>query len=1437
MAAGVEVCKAGFCTFSQQLFVINMALLIKRMRLSVTASAIFFFVSIHSFAQEGLFQPRFVPLPGSRNYDDIQTVLPDSKGFLWFGCNQGLVRFDGNAFHHFEPGIGSKTIASGAITALHEDANGMIWIGTMDKGLYSYHYNNDTFTHHVFSTKPATIFSIEKYNDGVVLSTAAGVFILDKANRERQLKFAGSLQKNDFTIVKTVQDTKAKNILWLLASTGLYSYDDNTAAVKKWHHYGFSIDETGNMLATLVATDGKIFSATKNKGLIEFDIATAKTTPHIFSATSTTAYTSNNIDALFSYAENNLFVATQDSGVALFNKATARFSFMRQGNFSENSFYRFHAKAFAANSETVVMSSQHDGIWVFSKSSQLFHPVDVPSKYNKVPGTLYTRSIYASPDGKVFAGSYFGDGLYVFSNGGVRPYPFLRDGNSGQTLIINAIFRDYNNVVWLASHENGILIFDEAKDKITSAVEIYPALKKIAAKKIYCFHQDKQNNLYVATGDAGLIKLDAARHGITNYLHNDKDSTTILSDILFAEKIFEDSKGRLWLSSKAGISVLETASQKFYHFTNEPGRYNTVPASFWYPVEQDDKGFIYIGTSDGIYQISADGKTLANAKHFTEKEGLQHHTVFSFVKDKQGMLWVTCRSGLSCYNPATNSFTNFNHKNGLPAKTLMAPMQLAPDGNIYHGAVEKYFSFNPAALLSQKDSAKVWLSSFKLFDKDSINGISLNNIQQLNLHYYQNSFSFSFVSPSLFYPDAVRYAYMLDGFDKEWKYSGGRNYASYTNVGPGNYVFKVKAAGANGMSSHIKTIEIIIAPPFWLSLWFRVFAIVFAVAVGYAFIKRREMLAAKREAEKTELEKLKALAYQYQLEIEQVVNYFATSIHEQDTIDGMLWDVAKNCISKMGFEDCVIYLKDEKRNVLVQKAAWGPKTTEENKIVNPIYIPVGKGIVGSVALHNKPEIINDTTKDHRYIIDDASRLSEISVPVSTGNKVLGVIDSEHSGKNFYTDSHLQVLTTIASLLASRIEKITAEEATRQKEMELLTMKNNSYQYQLEVEKIINFFATSISAHFSADDILWDISENLIGQLDFEECMIYLWNDDKTMLVQRAGHGLKGDMKVEINKTVYNVPKGKGLVGATAENGIYILVNDTSKDSRYFSADAKIMFSELCVPIIQKNEVVGVINTEHSKKNFFTAKHIHILSTIASLCADKLDKINTEQKNRQKEIEVLKLNKDLATWQVTAMRAQMNPHFIFNAMNSIQQFTLKNDSDNANLYISKFSTLLRKVLHTSEQNSISLEEEIEQLQLYLDIEKLRVGEDFVYSITADREIEIDALKIPGMLVQPFVENAVKHGLALKEGEKKLTVHYLMPDEHHLNVTITDNGIGRQRSAALKQQQKLIPHDSKGIQLVQERLQLLEQSKEHQSAILITDLPNHSGTQVTVVIPIS
>lgn len=159
----------------------------------------------------------------------------------------------------------------------------------------------------------------------------------------------------------------------------------------------------------------------------------------------------------------------------------------------------------------------------------------------------------------------------------------------------------------------------------------------------------------------------------------------------------------------------------------------------------------------------------------------------------------------------------------------------------------------------------------------------------------------------------------------------------------------------------------------------------------------------------------------------EIVRYFSQSILRSNNVDDILWDIASNCIEKLNFEDCIIYIVDTGRNVLTQKAAYGEKVLDNNEIACPIEIPIGKGIVGTVAKTGVAEIVNDCSIDYRYIVDDVARLSEICVPIIYENKVIALIDSENKNKGFYTQEHLDILTSIATISATKIAKIVAEE--------------------------------------------------------------------------------------------------------------------------------------------------------------------------------------------------------------------------------------------------------------------------------------------------------------------------------------------------------------------------------------------------------------------------
>lgn len=208
-----------------------------------------------------------------------------------------------------------------------------------------------------------------------------------------------------------------------------------------------------------------------------------------------------------------------------------------------------------------------------------------------------------------------------------------------------------------------------------------------------------------------------------------------------------------------------------------------------------------------------------------------------------------------------------------------------------------------------------------------------------------------------------------------------------------------------------------------------------------------------------------------------------------------------------------------------------------------------------------------------------------------------------------------------------------------------------------------------------------------------------------------------------------------------------------------------------------------------------------------------------------------MEKRLANSQLSALKAQMNPHFMFNALNSIQDLVLQQDTANAQLYLGKFSELTRAVLEASGDEFISLQKETEMLRLYLDLEKLRFGNDMQYTLLVDEQIDTDEMKIPAMLVQPFVENALKHGLLHKQGSKQLEVEFAMKGAM-LVCTIDDNGIGRKAAEEINARKK--KHKSFATEATADRLRLLHDYYNLNIDLQLIDKP--TGTRVVLTIPV-
>jgi putative methionine-R-sulfoxide reductase with GAF domain len=404
---------------------------------------------------------------------------------------------------------------------------------------------------------------------------------------------------------------------------------------------------------------------------------------------------------------------------------------------------------------------------------------------------------------------------------------------------------------------------------------------------------------------------------------------------------------------------------------------------------------------------------------------------------------------------------------------------------------------------------------------------------------------------------------------------------------------------------------------------------------------------------------------------------------------------------------------------------------------------------------------------------------------------------------------------------------------RKTEMEkthIQKLKADDYKNQFELEQISNYFSSSLAGKKTAEEVLWDVASNLIGRMNYADCMIYLWNEDKTKMVQKAAFGPKGKPEF-ISANIFDVVPGQGVVGYVMETRQPVLIPDTRQDNRY-RMDEMFRLSEICVPIIHNGELIGIIDSEHHELNYFKERDLNILNTIATLIGNKLEQLESERSLEANRQELAGINEQLAEARLAALQAQMNPHFVFNALNSIKRMILDGDNETASRYLSKFAQMIRMTLNHSKDTFVTLDENIQYLETYLKMEQLRFDESFSYSIVTGKNIDTEETAIPSLMIQPLVENAIWHGLLPSMENKKIIIGFTQ-EQNKITCTIEDNGIGIRASERMKEVNRSL-HHSVGLENLQKRIRIINEKYNTDCSLEITDLKeagkNGSGTRV-------
>src|SRR6185436_5300591 len=293
------------------------------------------------------------------------------------------------------------------------------------------------------------------------------------------------------------------------------------------------------------------------------------------------------------------------------------------------------------------------------------------------------------------------------------------------------------------------------------------------------------------------------------------------------------------------------------------------------------------------------------------------------------------------------------------------------------------------------------------------------------------------------FSDAANQAFAYRIFKDEqtpWQQLGNQSTFSISNLSAGTHRIQVKTFSLkNRWPPQVREISIVVLPPFWQKLWFVTLLLIIISVLIYLLVKWRTGVARKKEMEKTRIQKLIADDYKNQFELEQISNYFSSSLADKKTPDEVLWDVAGNLIGKMNYVDCMIYLWNDDKTKMVQKAAFGPKGKPEF-ISNHVFdVSPGQGVVGHTIQTRQPILISDTRKDKRYRVDEEFRLSEVCVPIIHDDELLGIIDSEHYEANYFSDRDIKILTTIATLLGNKLKQIESERSLEAQGKELATI--------------------------------------------------------------------------------------------------------------------------------------------------------------------------------------------------------------------------------------------------------------------------------------------------------------------------------------------------------------------------------------------------------------
>jgi len=762
----------------------------------------------------------------------IMAIAQDTQGFLWFGTEDGLDRFDGYDWRHFMHARQDRgSLPNNWISTLTLDARGRLWIGSDGGGLAWREEQLGTFRVAGPSVLDpndgdAKVQAVLPTRDGKLLvgTRGAGLRLFDADQHpiheyRHDTALADSL--SDDTVFAVTEGPSGR--IWVGTASGLDRLDLASGHIE---HFGDRLAQLTQAESGRVRVDALKFDSHgvlwigMKAGLARLDVETGGLRLLRHRDDDPASLPAARVTAILEDTAQRLWVGTGD-GLALVDRRTEHCTVMRHDPADPASLPDSHV--------TTLFQDRTGLLWIGMKNGAIarWNPRSWSFGHHRFgdPEADNVTGFAVDPHGTLWVGS-FGAGVAAIAQPGGSITRLRHASKSPLALrddTVMALVTDEFDRVWIGTMNKGIQRLDPVHGRTTEFDYSSSNPASLPAPGVMSLLRDSRGRIWVGTFGGGLARIDPDTDQVVRYPFGHDDAGGLAGDR--ATALAEDRTGLIWIGTDgSGLDVLDPSTGRFAHFRHDPRKPSSLSADTIWAVHVDDAGGIWVGTRGGglDHALGAPfGKDGLRFDNVSEGDGLPNSSIYGIESDSSGNLWLSTNRGVAEFRPTDRMIRSFRRSHGLQGDEFnFGAHYRGADGTLYFGGANGYNAFLPERLQFDDKPPTTVLTQILKLDKPASPAPEM--LQELKLGYGDSVVTFRFAALDFSGPEENRYAYRLDGFDKDWVSADSSRQATYTNLDGGDYVFRVRAANADGRWSETPiALHVRVAPPPWATWWAR----------------------------------------------------------------------------------------------------------------------------------------------------------------------------------------------------------------------------------------------------------------------------------------------------------------------------------------------------------------------------------------------------------------------------------------------------------------------------------------------------------------------------------------------------------------------------------------------------------------------------------------